>query len=108
MEAWNRGIVKDDAEATMAKLLRANAPRDSVEGRQVHRLLQSRHMTGDGIRRARMLDDWWEGRRTLECARELGGHPLTVGETGPEGAPRFHAEGIEGLTIGPARGANHA
>jgi transposase len=84
----------------MPKLLRANAPQDSSEERQVRRLARSRHAPGDWIRRARMIVRSWEGLRTTEIARDLGCHPQTVRER----IVRFNAEGIEGLGDRPGPG----
>src|SRR5262249_39901072 len=84
----------------MPKLLRANAPRDSSEERQVRRLAHSRHAPGDWIRRARMIVRSWEGLRTTAIARELGCHPQTVRER----IVRFNAEGVEGLGDRPGAG----
>jgi transposase len=84
----------------MPKLLRANAPHDSSEERQVRRLAQSRHAPGDWIRRSKMIVRSWEGLRTTVIARELGCHPQTVRER----ILRFNAEGIEGLGDRPGAG----
>ena len=84
----------------MPKLLRANAPQDSSEERQVRRLAGSRHAPGDWIRRAKMIVRSWEGLRTTEIARELACHLQTVRER----IARFNAEGIEGLGDRPGPG----
>jgi transposase len=84
----------------MPKLLRANAPRDDSEERQIRRLAQSRHAPGDWIWRARMIVRSWEGLRTTAIAHELGCHPQTVRER----LARFNAEGIEGLGDRPGCG----
>jgi transposase len=84
----------------MPKLLHANAPRDSLEERQVRRLAQSRHAPGDWILRAKMIARSWDGRRTTAIARELGCHPQTVRER----ILRFNAEGIDGLGDRPGAG----
>ena len=84
----------------MPKLLRANAPRDDSEERQIRRLAQSRHAPGDWILRARMIVRSWEGLRTTAIAHELGCHPQTVRER----LVRFNAEGIEGLGDRPGCG----
>jgi len=84
----------------MPKYLRASAPRDSAEERQVRRLAHSRHAPGDWIRRAKMIVRGWEGLRTTEIARELGCHPQTVRER----ILRFNAEGVEGLGDRPGPG----
>lgn len=102
MEVSNRGTIKDAVAATMPKLLRANAPRDSSEEGQVRRLARSRHAPGDRIRRTRMAVRSWEGLRTIEIAREPGGHPPTVRERGPRATPRFNAAGTEGRGSVPA------
>jgi transposase len=84
----------------MPKLLHANAPRDSLEERQVRRLAQSRHAPGDWILRARMIVGSWEGLRTTAIARQLGCHPQTVRER----IVRFNAEGLDGLGDRPGAG----
>jgi len=99
-EVYNRGIVKDDWEATMPKLLRARAPGDDAEERQIRRLAQSRHAPGDWILRARMIVHSWDGRRTTAIAQELDCHPQTVRER----IVRFNAEGIDGLGDRPGAG----
>src|SRR5712692_1652371 len=87
-------------EATMPKLLRANAPSDNSEERQIRRLAQSRHAPGDWIRRARMIVRSWDGLRTTAIAQEMGCHPQTVRER----IVRFNAEGIDGLGDRPGAG----
>src|SRR5215207_1201519 len=84
----------------MPKLLRARAPVDSEEERQVRKLAHSRHAPGDWIRRARMITRSWDGLRTTEIARELQCHPQTVRER----IVRFNGEGLDGLGDRPGPG----
>src|SRR5438105_4171404 len=83
----------------MPKLLRARSPRDDAEERQIRRLAQSRHAPGDWILRAQIIVHSWDGRRTTVIANDLSCHPQTVRERGPEGTPRFNAEGLAGLVL---------
>jgi transposase len=85
----------------MPTLLRANAPRDSSEERQVRRLAQRRRASGDWIERAKLIVRSWDGLRTTEIGRELGYHPQTVRER----TLCFNGEGIMGLgdRTGPRR-----
>jgi transposase len=84
----------------MPKLLRARAPHDDDEERQVRKLAGSRHAPGDWIRRARMIARSWDGLRTAAIARELQCHPQTVRER----LLRFNAEGLDGLGDRPGPG----
>jgi transposase len=93
MEVSNRGIVSDDREATLPKLLQAHVPRDDAEERQIRRLAQSRHAPGDWIVRAKRIVRSWEGLRTTVIAHELGCHP----QTGRARIVRFNTAGGDGF-----------
>ena len=84
----------------MPKLLRARAPLDAKEERQVRKLAGSRHAPGDWIRRATMIARSWDGLRTSAIAAELGCHQETVRER----LARFNAEGLDGLGDRPGAG----
>jgi hypothetical protein len=74
----------------------------------MRRLAQSCHAPGDWILRARMSVRSWDGRRTTAIAHELGCHPQTVRERGPEGTPASMPKAATGWAIVREPGANRA
>ncbi|GGK97743.1 hypothetical protein Ppa06_63600 [Planomonospora parontospora subsp. parontospora] len=84
----------------MPKLLRARAPRDAQEERQVRKLAGARHAPADWIQRARIVVLSWSGMRGPAIAERVGCHPETVRRR----LRRFNAEGLDGLGDRPGSG----
>ena len=77
----------------MPKYLKARAPQDGSEARQVYRLAGARHAPADWIERARIVALSWDGLGVRGIAAEVGCHENTVRRW----LHRFNAAGIDGL-----------
>jgi transposase len=84
----------------MPKILRARAPHDDKEEKQVRKLAASRHGPADWILHARIVARSWDGERVEAIAKEVHCHPQTVRRR----LHRFEVEGIEGLGERPKPG----
>ena len=84
----------------MPKILRARAPHDDKEEKQVRELAASRHGPADWILHARIVARSWDGERVEAIAKEVHCHPQTVRRR----LHRFEVEGIEGLGERPKPG----
>jgi transposase len=82
------------------KYLRARAPQDGSEARQVRRLAGARHAPADWIERARIVALSWDGLGVRGIAAEVGCHENTVRRW----LHRFNAAGIDGLGNRPGAG----
>lgn len=84
----------------MPKLLFARAPVDEAEERRVHKLAGARHAPADWVRRARIIELSWDGRRVPAIADELGCSEKAVRYR----LERFNAEGLDGFADRPGVG----
>ena len=84
----------------MPKYLKARAPQDGSEARQVRRLAGARHAPADWIERARIVALSWDGLGVRGIAAEVGCHENTVRRW----LHRFNAAGIDGLGNRPGAG----
>jgi transposase len=82
------------------KYLKARAPQDGSEARQVRRLAGARHAPADWIERARIVALSWDGLGVRGIAAEVGCHENTVRRW----LHRFNAAGIDGLGNRPGAG----
>jgi transposase len=82
------------------KYLKARAPQDGSEARQVRRLAGARHAPADWIERARIAALSWDGLGVRGIAAEVGCHENTVRRW----LHRFNAAGIDGLGNRPGAG----
>jgi len=82
------------------KYLKARAPQDGSEARQVRRLAGARHAPADWIERARIVSLSWDGLGVRGIAAEVGCHENTVRRW----LHRFNAAGIDGLGNRPGAG----
>jgi transposase len=82
------------------KYLRARAPQDDSEARQIRRLAGARHAPADWIERARIVALSWDGLGVRGIAAEVGCHENTVRRW----LHRFNAAGIDGLGNRPGAG----
>jgi transposase len=82
------------------KYLKARAPHDDSEARQVRRLAGARHAPADWIERARVITLSWDGLGVRGIAAEVGCHENTVRRW----LHRFNAAGIDGLGNRPGAG----
>ncbi len=84
----------------MPKYLKARAPQDGSEARQVRRLAGARHAPADWIERARIVALSWDGLGVPAIAAEIGCHENTVRRW----LHRFNAAGLDGLGNQPGAG----
>jgi transposase len=84
----------------LPKYLRARAPQDGSEARQVRRLAGARHAPADWIERARIVALSWDGLAVPAIAAETGCHENTVRRW----LHRFNAAGLDGLGNQPGAG----
>jgi transposase len=82
------------------KYLRARAPQDDSEARQVRRLAGARHAPADWIERARIVALSWDGLAVPAIATRIGCHENTVRRW----LHRFNAAGLDGLGDRPGAG----
>jgi transposase len=82
------------------KYLKARAPQDGSEARQVRRLAGARHAPADWIERARIVALSWDGLGVRGIAAEVGCHENTVRRW----LHRFNSAGIDGLGNRPGAG----
>jgi transposase len=82
------------------RYLRARAPHDDSEARQIRRLAGARHAPADWIERARIVTLSWDGLGVAGIAAEVGCHENTVRRW----LHRFNAAGIDGLGNRPGGG----
>src|SRR2546428_9848300 len=84
----------------MPKILRARAPQDEKEERQLRRLATSRHGPADWIVRARMVVYSWEGMRVdaIAAAVQCGAKTVRIH------LKRFNEQGFDGLGDRPRPG----
>ena len=84
----------------MPKFLRARAPHDDDEAREIRRLAGARHAPADWIERARIIALSWDGLAVPAIAARVGCHQNTVRRW----LHRFNAGGIDGLGDRPGAG----
>ncbi len=84
----------------MPKYLRARAPHDDGEARNIRRLAGARHAPADWIERARIIALSWDELGVPAIAAEIGCHENTVRRW----LHRFNAAGIDGLGNQPGAG----
>jgi transposase len=82
------------------KYLKARAPQDGSEVRQVRKLAGARHAPADWIERARIVALSWDGLGVRGIAAEVGCHENTVRRW----LHRFNSAGIDGLGNRPGAG----
>jgi transposase len=82
------------------KYLRARAPHDDGEARNIRRLAGARHAPADWIERARIIALSWDELGVPAIAAEIGCHENTVRRW----LHRFNAAGIDGLGNQPGAG----